>query len=147
MKLTFREGGAFDFQSTFERIKEQVAHAAEIARESGRSTGDANGPIDVDLEQLPAYEEVGDAGRGQIQQPAPRPVQASAAHIQRPTPISPNGTTHPIPSRDEPEERAPKPAPPTSEPFSLPNEPPPQYEEVQSSSVADNLERTLRNQH
>ncbi|KAL9124646.1 MAG: hypothetical protein Q9217_006042 [Psora testacea] len=145
IKLTFKEGGAFDFQSALERIKEQVAHAAEIARESGRPIGSANGPIDVDLEQLPAYEEIGSGGQTQNSQPLLG--QTSAPRIQRPTPISPNGTPHPAPYRDETEERAPESAPPASEPLPPPNEPPPGYEEVQSSSVADSLERRLRDQH
>ena len=144
MKLTFKDGGAFDFHSTFEQIKEQVSHAAEIAIESGRANRNTNGPIDVDLEQLPAYEESGNGGH--TQQSPPTLVQTSAPEIQRPTPISPDGITHSPPYRSEPSERAPKPAPTISEPFPPPNESPPRYEEVQSSSVANNLERRLRDQ-
>ncbi|KAL9099079.1 MAG: hypothetical protein Q9163_005370 [Psora crenata] len=145
IKLTFKEGGAFDFQSTFERIKEQVAHAAEIAREGGRTTGNANVPVDVDLEQLPAYEEVGSVR--QVQHPQPSQGQTLASQIQRPTPISPNGTMNSTSYRDETEVRMPQSVAPTGESFSPPNEPPPGYEEVQSNSVADNLERRLRNEH
>ena len=142
IKLTFKEGGAFDFHSTFERIKEQVAHAAEISRESGRSNGNTSGPIDIDLEQLPAYEEVGSSGR--MTQPASAPTQQE---IQRPVPISPDGTAHQTPGTGASEERAPKPAPGTTEVFPPPSEPPPGYEEVQSRSIASDLEGRLREQN
>ena len=119
-----------------------MSHAAEIARESGRSTGSANGPIDVDLEQLPAYEEV--EGTSRVPQQSTAIAEETAPQIQRPTPISPNATVQTPPFRDISDERAPKPAPTTSEPFPPPNEPPPDYEEVQSRTVADNLEERLR---
>lgn len=128
LKLTFKDGGAFDFSSTYERIKETLSQALDVARESGRPVG--NGAVDVDLEQLPAYEEAA-GGRA-------APVQ-----VQRPTPIAPNGT------------RRPRPAPPANNgvvglageeparPGPLPDEPPPGYEEAQQSSVADHLERSV----
>lgn len=104
--------------------------------------------VDVDLEQLPAYEEAsGHAVGGERTQTA----TAAAPQIQRPTPIAPNGVQRPRPAppanngvvgleeqggmhagrgrRDNP--------PP-------PDEPPPGYEEVQQSSVADQLERSVR---
>ena len=143
IKLTFKEGGAFDLHTTFERIKEQVVQAAEITRESGNTGVNRNGPIDVDLEQLPAYEEVGN--ERWMQQPPP-PIQTSVQHIQRPTPISPNGIAHPPQLADEPVQQASRAAPTTNEPYFPPREPPPGYEEAQSSSVADNLERRLQQQ-
>ncbi|MDI1491960.1 MAG: hypothetical protein OHK93_003171 [Ramalina farinacea] len=142
IKLTFKEGGAFDFHSTFERIKEQVAHAAEIARESGRANLNLNGPIDADLEQLPAYEEVGNAGR--IPQPVSAPAQQQGAQIQRPTPRLPNGDERPAPQGDDQDNRSSKPEPANPAPFAPPMEPPPGYEEVQARTVADNLEQSLR---
>ncbi|RDW60513.1 uncharacterized protein DSM5745_10971 [Aspergillus mulundensis] len=54
LKVTFKEGGAFDFHNQFERIKERLQHAVEISRESGRSAGDVN-MAGVHLEELPAY--------------------------------------------------------------------------------------------
>ena len=97
-----------------------------------------NGSGEADLEQLPAYEEA--SGGGQMQ-------------IQRPTPIAPNGTQRPRPAAAPPaingvvglghqsgvgggQSSREKPPPP--------DEPPPGYEEVQQSSVADQLERSLR---
>lgn len=53
--MTFKEGGAFDFHTNFERIKERLEQAVE-------NTGDsAQGLRSVDLaavhlEELPAYE-------------------------------------------------------------------------------------------
>jgi len=134
LKLTFKDGGAFDFSSTYERIKETLSQALDVARESGRPVG--NGAVDVDLEQLPAYEE-GAGGR------------AAPPQLQRPTPIAPNGVHRP---RQAPpanngvvglaEERSARPGPPTSE-QSPPDEPPPGYDEVQQASVANILERSV----
>ena len=107
----------------------------EVARESGRPV---NGGVDVDLEQLPAYEEATSGGR-----------PAAPPQIQRPTPISPNGTQHPRPAPPANNgevglnsEANARPAAPSSETPPPPNEPPPGYEEAQQSSVANHLERT-----
>ncbi|KAL4871643.1 hypothetical protein BDV12DRAFT_17572 [Aspergillus spectabilis] len=54
VKVTFKEGGAFDFHTQFERIKERLQQAVEISRESGRGAGDVN-MSGVHLEELPAY--------------------------------------------------------------------------------------------
>jgi len=137
LKLTFKEGGAFDFSSVYERIRETLSQAVDVARESGRPV--TNGGIDVDLEQLPAYEEA-TAGGGE-RQAAPR--------IQRPVPISPNG---------ERPRRAPaanngvvglsseaNARPAESEIGACappPDEPPPGYEEAQGS-VASSLGRGM----
>jgi hypothetical protein len=47
MKLVFKDGGAFDFHSTFERVKERALQAREA------------GSAEVHLEDLPAYEDSG----------------------------------------------------------------------------------------
>lgn len=50
LKLTFKEGGAFDFYTLFERVKERFLQALEAARDQGR-------PMDsVHLQELPPYE-------------------------------------------------------------------------------------------
>jgi WW domain-binding protein 2 len=127
--MTFKEGGAFDFSSNYERIKETLWQAAETARESGR-IADLS---EVDLEQLPAYEEVADAV----------PVSTSQPPIHRPTPIAPirasypSGTSHTLP----PSSRNP---PPSADRIPPPNEPPPGYEETQQNTIANNLEETVR---
>ena len=106
-----------------------------MARESGRPV---NGGIDVDLEQLPAYEEAA-GGVGIPLSPAPVP------QIQRPTPISPSGVHRPAPPANNgviglDGGSGPEPALTSSHP---PDEPPPGYEETQQNSVANNLERRV----
>lgn len=137
-KMTFKDGGAFDFASTYERIKENVSQASELAQESGR-------PVDlstVDIDQLPAYEEV--AGSSPILAAPPAPT--STSDIQQPTPISPRGPVgpsrigggiHPW-SNPQPTRR------PNNAQAPPPNEPPPGYDEVQRSSVAESLEASIR---
>ncbi|MCJ1356566.1 MAG: hypothetical protein MMC33_006561 [Icmadophila ericetorum] len=129
IKLTFKDGGAFDFHSNFERVKETLAHAVEIARESGAVTGQPQNLdlSNVHLEQLPAYEEVGG------------PVQV--LQIQRPIPISPtNGRQH-LPDNFAVPVQAPNP-----QQLPTPDEPPPGYEEAQQSSVVNSLEEHVRRQ-
>ncbi|KAL4808344.1 hypothetical protein BDV18DRAFT_134769 [Aspergillus unguis] len=55
LKVTFKEGGAFDFHSQFERMKERLQQAVEISRESGRAGAGGVNMSNVDLEELPAY--------------------------------------------------------------------------------------------
>lgn len=54
IRLTFREGGTFDFHTVFTQIKEQLAHAYANAREQGQVN-----MADINLDQLPAYEAEG----------------------------------------------------------------------------------------
>ena len=62
IKFTFKEGGATDFHSNFERIKERFQQALESAQATGDTplrTGGALGGVNMDsvhLEQLPTYE-------------------------------------------------------------------------------------------
>ncbi len=128
LKLTFREGGAFDYHTTFEQIKERLQQAYSVARESGQRGG--AGGVDlanVHLEQLPAYE----------------PAREIMPEDDGPTILSPIPTR---PGRDSgvdgvrsPTERSsPKP-----EQFA-PDEPPPGYEEAQAQAVGVDLDRRLR---
>jgi len=105
-----------------------------VARESGRPVN--GGGIDVDLEQLPAYEEA-TAGGGE-RQAAPR--------IQRPVPISPGGgrgraappaNNGVVGLRSEANAR---PAESENGMSAPPDEPPPGYEEAQGS-VARGVEK------
>lgn len=143
LKMVFKEGGAFDFHSNFERIKERLQQAVEVARESGAIRGDGSdqgagrggGPLAginmtaVHLDQLPAYEEGGSA-----------PVPVSNATSDQ--------SESRIPSSPDYEEVLHQPAANGSreENFVAPAEPPPGYEEVQRDSVAAALERRLREQ-
>jgi hypothetical protein len=116
VKMTFKEGGAFDFHSTYERIKDRLNQAVEIARESGQLTSD-DGRDDlqginmdaVHLDELPAYDDPNAlAPLLSHQTEAPR-----QQHLQQSTNVPPSAA-------------------------------PPRYEEVQRESVADELERRLR---
>lgn len=128
--MTFKEGGAFDFASTYERVKETLSQALEMARENGRpSAADLS---EVNLEQLPAYEEA--TGGPALQRPTP--ISRTAAPPTQPrdsgiaaTSDNEQGTTL---SAD------------LSNRHPLPNEPPPGYEETQQNSIAESLERGIR---
>lgn len=119
LKLTFKEGGAFDFSTTYERMKETLAQAMDTARASGRPVNTGGGGMDVDLEQLPAYEELGGAARPPVQ-------------IQRPTPVGPNGAHRPAPPANNGVVGLG--LSPSSAAAPTPDEPPPGYEEVSQGS-------------
>ncbi|KAL8661503.1 MAG: hypothetical protein Q9202_005512 [Teloschistes flavicans] len=140
LSMTFKDGGAFDFATIYERIKDTISQAVEVARESGRQQGPDLS--DINLEQLPAYEEVGNTV------PAPPPP------LHQPTAIAPTAPSS-APLRDSGvvlsshDERNAKPSAvqASDQQYPPPNEPPPGYEEVQQTSVAENLERNLRIEH
>lgn len=133
IKMTFKDGGAFDFHSTYERIKERLQQAVEVARESGHLTGDgtetsggqgagALGAVDmnaVHLDELPAYEDAAST----------RPVPVATPEAPLIDLAAPEPTARTSPAQAQ---------------FSPPAEPPPGYEDVQSQSISDELERRLR---
>lgn len=141
IKMTFKDGGAFDFHANFERVKETLTQAVEEARESGRITRQSQG-IDlsaVHLEQLPAYEEIGGYT------PAP------PTHVAQEAPIAPTPLRQAPPSTNglvDSGERVAAPLsnqdPVSGDSFQPPSDPPPGYEEAQQSSVVDNLEESVR---
>ena len=142
--MTFKEGGAFDFYSTYERIKETLSQAFEVARESGQVAGNTNQVPAIDistvhLEQLPAYEEIG----GTVPAPGPQ--------LQQPIPVSPPRTRRAplrdsgvVFSSDDEQNTRSTVKESSTEQFQPPSEPPPGYEETQQNSIADNLEQTVR---
>ncbi|CAD0014546.1 unnamed protein product [Aureobasidium pullulans] len=116
LKFSFKDGGAYDFHTGYERVKERLQQQVDVARQS-----DALAAVDVanvHLDDLPAYEETGSTI------PMPQP------HAQ-PVPLS--ATTQ---ATRSPESHAP-------EVFTPPAEPPPGYEQVQRETVEDELERRL----
>lgn len=124
LKISFKEGGAFDFHSNFERIKDRLGQAVEQARDQGSSaasqatTGRGVDFTHVHLDELPAY----DGARN----PAPagnNQQQQSNAATQASTAERAGGNMDFAPP---------------------PMEPPPGYEEVQQQSVAAELEDRLR---
>jgi WW domain-binding protein 2 len=155
IKFTFKDGGAFDFHTSFERIKERLAQAVEVARESGRVTGDGSergagrgggalagvGLQSVHLDELPAYE----PPRASASRPTPPSVVPSAAAAP-PERDSGIGGSPAQKTASSSESAQPPPISPaeTDPVFTPPNEPPPGYEEVQMDSVAQELELALR---
>ncbi|KAF2754730.1 hypothetical protein EJ05DRAFT_131527 [Pseudovirgaria hyperparasitica] len=139
LKITFKEGGAFDFSARFERVKERLQQAVEVARESGHAAGDGSetgrglgggalAGVNLDavhLDELPAYE----PGSG-VPVPPEQVVEQQEA-MRRDSEIL-SGSTGPNSPRVP------------AAPFTPPAEPPPGYEEAQMDSVADELERRLR---
>jgi len=136
LKMTFKEGGAFDFHSTYERIKDRLQQAVEIARESGRLTGDGEDTSQghgagvlagvnmdaVHLDELPTYDVANASGNAVSLLDSPVP-HFNAAPMQSPGMTL---TQRTIQGGDSP-----------------PSEPP-RYEDVQRGSVSDELERRLR---
>lgn len=108
IKVTFKEGGAFDFHTNFERIRERLEQAVENMGEGARGLRAVDLSA-VHLEELPAYEGPGNTSTNTI------PTDAAPPQHNRRSTMGPE-----------------------------PVEPPPCYEEVQSQSVADELEERLR---
>lgn len=130
--MTFKDGGAFDFHSTFERIKERLQQVVQQARETGvisshisQRAGAYSGVnfTNVHLEDLPAYE-------------GPQPTTTSAAAVN-PPPFSGGGNANVRASESSQTSTL-------EERFEPPNEPPPGYEEAQQQGVANDLEDRLR---
>ncbi|KAL2852385.1 hypothetical protein BJY01DRAFT_208219 [Aspergillus pseudoustus] len=108
-KIIFKEGGASDFHTKFERMKERLQQAVEVSTESsGRGAGDIN-MANVHLEDLPAYS-------------------------------GPQSGLTPDIAGNNPENSRRSPSISSAQP----QEPPPDYEEVQQQSVANELEERLR---
>jgi len=137
--LTFKDGGAFDFHSIFEQIKERVYQAYSVARENGQTGATDATLADVHLEQLPAYEPAPAASAVAAPPPIEREPEEERV-ILSPIPVRPlerdsgvagvrslsdenSGTEHAAPA---------------------PDEPPPGYEEAQAQAVGDALDRRLR---
>ena len=152
--MVFKDGGAFDFHSNYEHVKERLQQAVEIARESGHMNGDGSevgagrgggalagmNMAAMHLEQLPAYEE---ASSG-VNPPTSAGTQSAppSGMGHRPPPLRDSGVV--LPSDDERSSKALAGDGTMNEPSQPPTEPPPGYEEVQQSSVASELEMRLR---
>jgi len=141
--MEFKEGGAFDFASIFERLKERLRQAVEVARESGGDVEDGSRGVggvnmnNVHLEDLPAYEESRQHARVPDPLPSP-PMDGSAAGVGGPV------VAAPVPS--SPQASSPLSSPRTQqERFEPPSDPPPGYEETQRGSIVDELERQMMN--
>jgi len=132
IKLTFKDGGAFDFHTKFEQVKERLQQAVENLRVNGDGAGSSRAAMNgvdttnVNFEDLPAYREQSDG-------PLIAPVAAAMpAQTVAPPAARDSGTTSGD-SRPQPK--------PTDNAFSPPDEPPPGYEEAQMSGLQDEMDR------
>ncbi|KAG2419528.1 hypothetical protein HFD88_004324 [Aspergillus terreus] len=92
-KVTFKEGGAFDFHNHFERIKERLQQVVDVSQSSrGASNVDMTS---VHLEELPAYS-------------GPTSTSAEAAQASQTPPLPAQTEVRSEPSR-EPEPMEPPP--------------------------------------
>ena len=125
LKITFRDGGAFDFHTIFEQIKERVHQAYTVARESGQQN-----VVDVDLEQLPAYEQAPGTQLVDVES------EDDGPRILSPVPTRPQVRDSEVDPLRSPAE--------ASQPPTAPAEPPPGYEEAQAQAVGIELDQRLR---
>jgi len=84
--VTFKEGGAFDFHTNFERIRERLEQAVENSGESARGLQGVD-LAGVHLEELPAYE--GPGSNNTSQPAAPTHTSNPPANNQRASVIGP----------------------------------------------------------
>jgi hypothetical protein len=131
LKLTFKEGGAPDFHSNLERIKERLQQVVSTARENNLSGArQDNFPSNVNLEnvhldQLPSYQE---AGRDRI---APEDSESMSVAVDSPAAMSPHIAPAFMRGGSPVQEVRP------------PNDAPPGYEETQQQSIQAELDRRL----
>jgi WW domain-binding protein 2 len=129
VKFTFKEGGAFDFHTQYERIRERLQQAVETQRLDG-DTSSRNGVNGVDinnvnLEDLPAYQEETD---GPLLPPIASAVAAAQENVRSRNYEQVNGDDGRNRRREDED---------------TPIEPPPGYEEAQMASLRDEVERRL----
>lgn len=144
VKMTFKDGGAYDFSSRYEVVRERLQQAVETARANGTGVGegsqngrrgDAMHGVNVDavhLEELPRYEDAAQSVR----------VPDPAAEVARDVQLLQQQPRHvvddrPIRPRADAEDERGEAAMPT------PDEAPPSYDAVQREVVEDELSRQL----
>lgn len=116
LKFTFKDGGAFDFQTKYEQIRERLQQTVEVSRIHGEGTSSSGAAMNgadlanVNLEDLPAYQEESD---GPLISPVAA-VQAQTVGDSRTRPRSPQD---------------------------VPTEAPPGYEEAQLAGPQGETER------
>lgn len=140
LKMVFREGGAYDYHTVLEQIKERLHHALSIAREQGQSTSGTRGVggvdySNIDLEQLPAYEPAREISDNEN---ADERGLASSFSSSVNHPAANDSGVSGMRS-----DTIPKPAEASFEP---PNDPPPGYEEAQFQAVGIDLDQRLRDE-
>jgi len=91
IKVTFKEGGAFDFHTNFERIRERLEQAVENTGEMARGLQGVD-LAGVHLEELPAYEGPGLNNTSQLAAPTQTsnpPANNQRASVIGPEPMEP----------------------------------------------------------
>ena len=136
MTMEFKEGGAFDFASIFERLKERLRQAVDVARESGAEEGGVN-MNNVHLDDLPAYEESRQHTR------VPDPLPSPPINERRASGTATGGSAIAAPQPTSPQRTSPM-ASSQAASSQPPSDPPPGYEEAQRDSVVEELERQAR---
>ncbi|OCT48574.1 hypothetical protein CLCR_04294 [Cladophialophora carrionii] len=127
LKFTFKEGGAPDFHSTLERIKERLQQVVSTAREnnlSGQTQDRFLGNVNLDnvhLDQLPSYQE---SGRDRV---APENADETGGAVASPVARTQEPRRGGSPVQD-------------AQP---PSDAPPGYEETQQQSIQAELDRRL----
>ena len=117
MKLTFKDGGAFDFHANYERVRERLQQAVVSSGGHEQSGTGSEAALDnanlgsVNLEDLPAYREQSDG-------PLLAPIAATTS-----SPLPVNGSAI---STGDVRDRARV----TNSDFQPPAEPPPAYEDT-----------------
>ncbi|KAJ5935371.1 hypothetical protein N7466_004918 [Penicillium verhagenii] len=86
LKVTFKEGGAFDFHTNFERIRERLEQVVENTGEGARGLRGVD-LAGVHLEELPAYE--GPGSNNPHEPPTPTATSNPPANNQRASVIGP----------------------------------------------------------
>jgi hypothetical protein len=134
LKLTFKDGGAFDFHTHYERVRERLQQAVSVSRIEGDGSGSSRAAMigvdvgNVNLDELPAYQE---SSNGPLIAPT-----SSSMPAQQPSQLLQPARDSGVGSDDG------RPAPKsTNSAFSPPDEPPPGYEEAQMAGLADEAER------
>jgi WW domain-binding protein 2 len=140
LKLTFKDGGAPDFHTQFERIKERLQQAVDNAREAnaGSRSGGAVGGVNMDtvhLDELPTYE-----NSGHDRMAPPEPPIATRRIVPRPDSVAPSSNLMDEPIPQVAEERQAWAQDP-SLPQERPVDAPPGYEETQHRSLEEEMTR------
>lgn len=133
LKLTFKDGGAFDFHSNFERIKDRLLQTVETSElRGGRHAQDEVDFSRVHLDELPAYDGPRSGSDGHVY--SAHPLDSHHARDQGgPNQDGSQADGIRFRGRDQgPEIQA------------EPMEPPPGYEEAQQQCVAEVVEERLR---
>jgi WW domain-binding protein 2 len=141
LKLTFKDGGAPDFHSNFEQIKERLQQAVDAARDSNFTSSSRRGGFmtgvnmdSVHLDQLPTYEA---SGQDQIALvPAIQPESDAQVGLL-PSILDSEVPNHSVIS--QPRQLSNLTTQETE--FEPPTDAPPGYEETQQQSIREELER------